>query len=137
MLREAVHNNTPVVMSNKISTDSRGQVLFSKRKTIRKIKFGPDIESLQQKINILKTMHKVQEKTRKKLGKDMKRTYKELQIVSRHLFRHKNRAEMRQSPPMRFRQGSSQIGPPRSPKKCFYCFELDHLFLFCPLLHLI
>jgi len=78
MLREAVHNNTPVVMSNKISTDSRGQVSFSKRKTIRKIKFGPDIESLQQKINILKTMHKVQEKTRKKLGKDMKRTCREL-----------------------------------------------------------
>ena len=24
------------------------------------------------------------------------------------------------------------MGPPRPPRKCFYCFEMDHLFLFCP-----
>jgi len=34
--------------------------------------------------------------------------------------------------PMRFGQGLSQIGPPRPPRKCFYCSKLDHFFLFCP-----
>ena len=24
------------------------------------------------------------------------------------------------------------MGPPRPPRKCFYCFKPDHLFLFCP-----
>jgi len=24
------------------------------------------------------------------------------------------------------------MGPPRPPRNCFYCFETDHLFLFCP-----
>jgi len=34
--------------------------------------------------------------------------------------------------PMRYGQGPSQIGLPRPPRKCFYCFEMDYLFLFCP-----
>jgi len=34
--------------------------------------------------------------------------------------------------PMRYRQGLPQMGPPRPLRKCFYCFEMDHLFLFCP-----
>ena len=33
---------------------------------------------------------------------------------------------------MRYEQRPSQMGPPRPPRKCFYCFEIDHLFLFCP-----
>ena len=66
--------HTPVVMSrnNKISTDSRGQVLFPKGETIRKVEFGPDIESLQQEINTLKTMYEVQEKTRERHKKNVK-----------------------------------------------------------------
>jgi len=24
------------------------------------------------------------------------------------------------------------MGSPRPPRKCFYCFEMDYLFLFCP-----
>jgi len=31
----------------------------------------------------------------------------------------------------KYRSGPSQTGPPRPPRKCFYCFEPDHLFLFC------
>jgi len=34
--------------------------------------------------------------------------------------------------PMRYRQGPPQMGPPKPPRKCFYYFEIDHLFLFCP-----
>jgi len=34
--------------------------------------------------------------------------------------------------PMRYGQGPPQMGPARPPRKCFYCFETDHLFLFCP-----
>jgi len=34
--------------------------------------------------------------------------------------------------PMRYRQGPPQIGSSRPLRKCFYCFETDHLFLFCP-----
>jgi len=33
---------------------------------------------------------------------------------------------------MRHGQGPPQMGPARPPRKCFYCFEIDHLFLFCP-----
>jgi len=33
---------------------------------------------------------------------------------------------------MRYGQGPPQMGPARPPRKCFYCFETDHLFLFCP-----
>ena len=33
---------------------------------------------------------------------------------------------------MRYGQGPSQMGPARPLRKCFYCFEMDHLFLFCP-----
>ena len=32
----------------------------------------------------------------------------------------------------RYRSGPSQTGPPRPSRKYFYCFEPDHLFLFCP-----
>ena len=32
---------------------------------------------------------------------------------------------------MRYRPDSLQAGPSRSLRKCFYCFELDYLFLFC------
>jgi len=34
--------------------------------------------------------------------------------------------------PMRYGQRPPQMGPARPPRKCFYCFETDHLFLFCP-----
>jgi len=34
--------------------------------------------------------------------------------------------------PIRYEQGPLQIEQPRPPKKYFYCFEMDHLFLFCP-----
>jgi len=35
------------------------------------------------------------------------------------------------APPMRYGPSQPSILL-RSPRKCFYCFELDHLFLFCP-----
>ena len=35
------------------------------------------------------------------------------------------------APPMRYRPSQSPMLP-RPPRKCFYCFEPDHLFLFCP-----
>ena len=65
--------HTPVVMSrnNKINANSRGQVSFPKGETTRKAEFGPDIESLQQEINTLKTMYEVQERTRKRHEKNM------------------------------------------------------------------
>jgi len=33
--------------------------------------------------------------------------------------------------PMRYGQGLSQMELPRAPRKCFYYFETDYLFLFC------
>jgi len=32
---------------------------------------------------------------------------------------------------MRYGQGLPQMGLPKPPRKCFYCFEMDLLFLFC------
>ena len=65
--------HTPVVMSrnSKVNADSRGQVSFPKGETIRKAEYGPNIESLQQKINTLKTMYEVQEKTRERHKKNV------------------------------------------------------------------
>jgi len=34
--------------------------------------------------------------------------------------------------PPRYGQGPPQIGPSRPLRKCFYYFETDYLFLFCP-----
>jgi len=33
---------------------------------------------------------------------------------------------------MRYGLGPLQMRLPRPSRKCFYCFETDHLFLFCP-----
>jgi len=57
--------------NNKINPESRGQVLFSKEELVRKIEPNTDVESLQQKINTLKTMYKIQEKTRERHEKSV------------------------------------------------------------------
>ena len=50
--------HTPTIMSrnNKINPESREQVSFLKEESVRKIEPTIDIESLQQEINILKTI---------------------------------------------------------------------------------
>ena len=67
--------------NNKINADSRGQVSFPKGETIRKAEFSPVVESLQQEINILKTMYKVQEKTRERHEKNMQRVLDSIQTL--------------------------------------------------------
>jgi len=123
--------HTLVVMSrnNKINADSRGQVSFPKGETIRKAEYGPDVESLQQETNTLKTMYEVQEKTRERHKKNVQGVLDSIRMLIQTQGQNKKKAG---SPPMRFGQGSSQMGPLRPPRKCFYCFEPDHLFLFCP-----
>ena len=125
-----VLKHTPVVMSrnNKINADSRGQVSFPKGETIRKAEFGPDIESLQQEINTLKTMYKVQETTRERHKKNMQGALDSIRTLIQT--QEQSQKETR-SPLMRFGQGLSQMGPPRPSRKCFYYFKPDYLFLFC------
>ena len=91
-----------------------------------RVSITPDIESLQQKINTLKTMYEVQEKTRERHKKNMQGALDSIQMLIQTQGQSRKEAG---SPPMRFGQGSSQIGPPRPPRKCFYCFEPDHLFV--------
>jgi len=65
------HILTIMSRNNKINPESRGQVSFLKEESVRKIEPNIDIESLQQEINILKTMYEIQEKTRERHEKSM------------------------------------------------------------------
>jgi len=42
--------------------DTRGPVYYSKEESIRKVKVYPDVEALQQDINVLKILYKKQER---------------------------------------------------------------------------
>ena len=121
---------TLTIMSrnNKINPEFRGQVLFSKKESVRKIEPNIDVESLQQKINTLKTIYEIQEKTRKKHKKSMQGTLDSIYMLIQT--QGQTQKEMGH-PSNRYGSGPLQTGPPRPPRKCFYCFEPDHLFLFC------
>jgi len=103
--------HTLVVMSrnNKVNVDSRGQVSFPKGETIRKAEYGLDVESLQQEINTLKTMYEVQEKTRERHKKNVQGALDSIRMLIQTQGQSRKETE---SPPMRFGQGSSQMGLP-------------------------
>jgi len=63
-----------MLRNNKINPESRGQVLFSKEESVRKIEPNTDVESLQQEINTLEIMYEIQEKTRERHEKSMQGT---------------------------------------------------------------
>jgi len=123
--------HTPTIMSrnNKINPESRGQVLFSKEESVRKIEPNADVESLQQEINTLKTMYEIQEKTRERHEKSVQGALDSIRTLIQT--QGQTQKEMG-SPSNRYGSGPLQTGPPRPSRKCFYCFEPDHLFLFCP-----
>jgi len=72
--RALKHTPTIMLRNNKINPESRGQVLFSKEESVRKIEPNTDVESLQQEINTLKIMYEIQEKTRERHEKSMQGT---------------------------------------------------------------
>ena len=49
----------PVILSRneKVDPDTRGLVYYSKEESVRKVKMHPDMETLQQDINVLKTLY--------------------------------------------------------------------------------
>jgi len=55
----------PVILSRngKVDLDTRGPVYYSKEESIRKVKAHPDVEVLQQDINVLKTLYEKQERS--------------------------------------------------------------------------
>jgi len=120
----------PTIMSrnNKINPESRGQVSFSKEESVRKIEPNADVESLQQEINTLKTMYEIQEKTRERHKKSMQDALDSIRMLIQT--QDQTQKEMGDLS-NRYRSGPLQIGPPRPPRTCFYCFEPNHLFLFC------
>ena len=75
--------HTPTIMSrnNKINPESRGQVLFSKEESVRKIELNADVESLQQEINTLKTMYEIQEKTKERHEKSVQGALDSIHIL--------------------------------------------------------
>jgi len=122
--------HTPTIMSrnNKINPESREQVSFSKEESVRKIEPNADVESLQQEINTLKTMYEIQEKTRERHEKSMQGALDSIcTLIQTQGQTQKEMGGLSN----RYRSGPSQTGPPRPPRKCFYCFEPDYLFLFC------
>jgi len=122
------HTLTIMSRNNKINLKSRGQVSFSKEESIKKIEPNTDVESLQQEINTLKTMYEIQEKTRERHKKSMQGALNSIRILIQTQGQTQKEMEGLSN---RYRSGPSQTGPPRPPRKCFYCFEPDHLFLFC------
>jgi len=122
--------HTPTIMSrnNKINPEFRGQVSFSKEESVRKIEPNTDVKSLQQEINTLKTMYEIQEKTRERHKKSMQGALDSIYTLIQT--QGQTQKEMG-GPSNRYGSGLSQTGLPRPPRKCFYCFEPDHLFLFC------
>jgi len=54
----------PVILSRngKVDPDTRGPVYYSKEESVRKVEAHPDVEALQQDINVLKTLYKKQER---------------------------------------------------------------------------
>jgi len=49
----------PVILSRngKVDPDTRGLVHYSKEEPVRKVEAQPDVEALQQDINVLKTLY--------------------------------------------------------------------------------
>jgi len=127
--------HTPVILSRngKVDPDTRGLVYYSKEKSVRKVEAYPDVEALQQDINVLKTLYEKQERSREHHEKSVQGTLDSIKTLI-----HSQGQTLVLSTkeiggfPMRYGQGPPQMGPPRPPRKCFYCFETDHLFLFCP-----
>lgn len=74
-------------------------------------------------------MYKVQEKTREWHKKNVQGV---LDSIWTMIQTQGQSQKDHGGPLIRYGLGSSQMGPVRPPRKCFYCFELDHLFLFCP-----
>jgi len=54
----------PVILSKnrKVDLDTRGLVYYSKEESVRKVEAHPDVEALQQDINVLKTLYEKQER---------------------------------------------------------------------------
>jgi len=122
--------HTPVILSRnrKVDVESRGPVTFSKEEMVWKVEQGPDVESLQQEINVLKTMYEQQERGREKHEKCVQGAIDTIRTL---LQNQGPMARETVAPLMKY--GPSQPPMlPRPPRKCFYCFEPDHLFLFCP-----
>jgi len=46
-----------------VTPDTRGLVYYSKEESVRKVKVHPDVEALQQDINVLKTLYEKQERS--------------------------------------------------------------------------
>ena len=130
-----VLKHMPVILSRnrKVDPNTRGPVYYSKEESVRKVEVHSDVEALQQDINVLKTLYEKQERSREHHKKSIQGALDSIKtlIHSQEQTLAPPTKEIRGFP-MRYEQGPSQIGPPRPPRKYFYCFEIDHLFLFCP-----
>jgi len=125
----------PVILSRngKVDPDTRGPVYYSKEKSVRKVEAYSDVKALQQDINILKTLYEKQERLREHHEKSIQGTLDSIKTLI-----HSQGQTL--APPTkevggfltRYGQGLSQMGLSRPLRKYFYCFETDHLFLFCP-----
>jgi len=125
----------PVILSRngKVDLDTRGLVYYSKEESVRKVKVHLDVEALQQDINVLKTLYEKQERSREHHEKSVQGALDSIKTLI-HLQGQTLAPTTKEVGgfPMRYGQRLLQMGPVRPPRKCFYCFETDHLFLFCP-----
>ena len=68
-----VLKHMPVILSRngKVDPDTRGPVYYSKEESVRKVEVHPDVEALQQDINVLKTLYEKQERSREHYEKSV------------------------------------------------------------------
>jgi len=125
----------PVILSRngKVDPDTRGPVYYSKEESVRKVEAHPDVEALQQDINVLKTLYEKQERLQEHHEKSVQGALDSIKTLI-HSQGQTSAPTTKEVGgfPMRYGQGPPQMGPARPLRKCFYCFETDHLFLFCP-----
>jgi len=67
---------TPVIVSRngKVDPDTRGLVYYSKEESVRKVKAHPEVEALQQDINVLKILYEKQERLQEHYEKSIQGT---------------------------------------------------------------
>jgi len=63
-IAQALKHIPVILFSNgKVDPDTRGPVYYNKEESIRKVEVHPDVEALQQDINVLKTLYEKQERS--------------------------------------------------------------------------
>jgi len=132
--RALQHSAMLGLSAGKLDPNLRAPMLFMKQETTRKVELSLDLESLQMDMNVLKTMYEKQEKEQEKHEKHIQSLIESIHTsVSRSGYQKEFLSPTNQNQYQNQNRYAGPLGPvpPRSSRKCYYCFGTDHLFLNC------